>query len=71
MQGYRNTFGRRHGFHAVHGAAGQRGKVHRLVLEIHLTRLDFGDVQDVVDQREQMVRAVENVGQAFFLGAGD
>ena len=48
----------------------QRGGLHRLEIEGHLARLYLGEVQDVVDQREQMLPAAEDVADVPSLLVG-
>ena len=45
----------------------QRGDLHRLEIEHHLAGFDLGQVEDVVDQREQMLAAAEDVADELFL----
>ena len=39
--------------------------------ELHLARLDLGEIEDVVDQLQQVLAAVEDVAQELARAAGD
>ena len=52
------TFFRRLGCQKIEGALDALAQVERLVLQLHLARLDLGKVEDIVDHREQGISAL-------------
>jgi len=61
------TLGLGLGGDALHGFPNDVGRRERLDRQIHPPRFDFGDIQDVVDQRQEVGGAALDHGQLFSL----